>query len=179
MNRDSFPEAVLNGQQLDLFALYREVATRGGFKCAAQMAHLCIASTAHISCPVHKRLHCLIVELLLCLFSFTRDLSYCSVGRERDVRSRDSRQSRDTRLDLLRRLGNGINWKSQVFTQMRNWTKVNNMTGVGNALKRHYQVRCPRRQQCRAQDQPPSCRRTRAQLQSPQMQVFSTCGHAC
>ena len=43
-------------------------------------------------------------------------------------------------LGLLRRLGNGINWKSQVFTQMRNWTKVNNMTGVGNALKRHYQV---------------------------------------
>lgn len=35
MNRDTFPEAVLNGQQLDLFALYREVATRGGFKCAA------------------------------------------------------------------------------------------------------------------------------------------------
>jgi len=24
---------------------------------------------------------------------------------------------------------------------MRNWTQVNNMTGVGNALKRHYQVR--------------------------------------
>lgn len=32
MNRDTFPEAVLNGQQLDLFALYREVVTRGGFK---------------------------------------------------------------------------------------------------------------------------------------------------
>lgn len=40
----------------------------------------------------------------------------------------------------LCRLGNGINWKSQVFTQMRNWTPVNNMTGVGNALKRHYQA---------------------------------------
>jgi hypothetical protein len=37
MNRDTFPEAVLNGQQLDLFALYREVATRGGFKCAARV----------------------------------------------------------------------------------------------------------------------------------------------
>lgn len=32
MNRDTFPEAVLNGQQLDLYALYREVVTRGGFK---------------------------------------------------------------------------------------------------------------------------------------------------
>ncbi len=42
MNRDTFPEAVLNGQQLDLFALYREVATRGGFKCAA-----CIAPCNH------------------------------------------------------------------------------------------------------------------------------------
>ena len=47
------------------------------------------------------------------------------------------------RLPARCRLGNGINWKSQVFTQMRNWTPVNNMTGVGNALKRHYQARRP------------------------------------
>ena len=55
MNRDTFPEAVLNGQQLDLFALYREVATRGGFKCAAR-GPTCIRSvtlTLHVISPAH------------------------------------------------------------------------------------------------------------------------------
>lgn len=36
------------------------------------------------------------------------------------------------------RLGNGINWKGQVFPAMRNFTSSHRMTGVGNALKRHY-----------------------------------------
>ncbi|CAD7704105.1 unnamed protein product [Ostreobium quekettii] len=66
---EKFPEAVLNGVKLDLFNLYREVCSRGGF-----------------------------------------------------------------------RVGNGINWKGQVFPQMRNWTEHHRMTGVGNALKRHYQT---------------------------------------
>ena len=35
--------------------------------------------------------------------------------------------------------GNGINWKGQVFPRMRNWTETNRQTGVGNALRRHYQ----------------------------------------
>ncbi|KAK9800299.1 hypothetical protein WJX73_007633 [Symbiochloris irregularis] len=35
-------------------------------------------------------------------------------------------------------VGNGINWKGQVFPAMRNYTSSNRMTGVGNALKRHY-----------------------------------------
>lgn len=39
----------------------------------------------------------------------------------------------------MRRLGNGINWKGQVFPRMRNFTDNNRMTGVGNALKRLYQ----------------------------------------
>ena len=51
---------------------------------------------------------------------------------------------------VLSRMGNGINWKGQVFPAMRNFTSSNRMTGVGNALKRHYvgflldyeQVRC-------------------------------------
>lgn len=30
---DTFPDAVLNGSRLDLFGLYREVVTRGGFTC--------------------------------------------------------------------------------------------------------------------------------------------------
>ncbi|KXZ56481.1 hypothetical protein GPECTOR_1g430 [Gonium pectorale] len=68
VDRSRFPEAVLNGVPLDLFALYREVVSRGGF-----------------------------------------------------------------------RVGNGINWKGQVFPRMRNWTESNKQTGVGNALKRHYQ----------------------------------------
>ncbi|KAG2446124.1 hypothetical protein HXX76_000723 [Chlamydomonas incerta] len=68
VERSKFPEAVLNGVSLDLFALYREVVSRGGF-----------------------------------------------------------------------RVGNGINWKGQVFPRMRNWTESNKQTGVGNALKRHYQ----------------------------------------
>ncbi|EFJ44779.1 hypothetical protein VOLCADRAFT_121257 [Volvox carteri f. nagariensis] len=68
IDRVRFPEAVLNGVSLDLFGLYREVVTRGGF-----------------------------------------------------------------------RVGNGINWKGQVFPRMRNWTETNKQTGVGNALKRHYQ----------------------------------------
>eukprot|EP00803_Ostreobium_quekettii_P001217 evm.model.scf_1457.3 EVM.evm.TU.scf_1457.3 scf_1457:18929-26380(+) len=69
IDREKFPEAVLNGVKLDLFNLYREVCSRGGF-----------------------------------------------------------------------RVGNGINWKGQVFPQMRNWTEHHRMTGVGNALKRHYQT---------------------------------------
>ena len=69
MDREKFPEAVLNGCQLDLFNLYKEVVSRGGF-----------------------------------------------------------------------RVGNGINWKGQVFPKMRNWTANHRMTGVGNALKRHYQT---------------------------------------
>ncbi|CAL8464121.1 g3656 [Coccomyxa elongata] len=36
------------------------------------------------------------------------------------------------------KVGNGINWKGQVFPKMNNFTAHNRMTGVGNALKRHY-----------------------------------------
>lgn len=64
-----FPEAILNAKRLDLFNLYREVVSRGGF---------------HV--------------------------------------------------------GNGINWKGQVFSKMRNHTITNRMTGVGNTLKRHYET---------------------------------------
>ncbi|XP_054806431.1 AT-rich interactive domain-containing protein 4-like isoform X2 [Prosopis cineraria] len=64
-----FPEAILNAKRLDLFNLYREVVSRGGF---------------HV--------------------------------------------------------GNGINWKGQVFSKMRNHTLTNRMTGVGNTLKRHYET---------------------------------------
>eukprot|EP00887_Chlorella_sp_A99_P000408 scaffold13.g408.t1 len=38
------------------------------------------------------------------------------------------------------KVGNGINWKGQVFPRMRNFTAQHRMTGVGNALKRHYQA---------------------------------------
>ncbi|CAK0786305.1 hypothetical protein CVIRNUC_009518 [Coccomyxa viridis] len=64
---DNFPDAILNGRRLDVYNLYREVTTRGGF-----------------------------------------------------------------------RVGNGINWKGQIFPQLNNFTAHNRMTGVGNALKRHY-----------------------------------------
>ncbi|XP_027122581.1 AT-rich interactive domain-containing protein 4-like [Coffea arabica] len=64
-----FPDAILNAKRLDLFNLYREVVSRGGF---------------HV--------------------------------------------------------GNGINWKGQVFSKMRNHTITNRMTGVGNTLKRHYET---------------------------------------
>ncbi|KAI4329032.1 hypothetical protein L6164_021339 [Bauhinia variegata] len=64
-----FPDAVLNGKQLDLYNLYKEVVTRGGF---------------HV--------------------------------------------------------GNGINWKGQIFSKMNNYTATNRMTGVGNTLKRHYET---------------------------------------
>eukprot|EP00249_Psilotum_nudum_P022396 c28503_g1_i1 orf=565-3126(+) len=66
---ESFPDAILNGKRLDLYNLYKEVASRGGF---------------HV--------------------------------------------------------GNGINWKGQVFSKMRNHTMVNKMTGVGNTLKKHYET---------------------------------------
>jgi hypothetical protein len=36
------------------------------------------------------------------------------------------------------RMGNAINWKGEIFTKMANWTADHKMTGVGNALKRHY-----------------------------------------
>ncbi|CAK9171162.1 unnamed protein product, partial [Ilex paraguariensis] len=64
-----FPDAVLNAKRLDLFNLYREVVSRGGF---------------HV--------------------------------------------------------GNGINWKGQVFSKMHNHTVTHRMTGVGNTLKRHYET---------------------------------------
>ncbi|ONI15238.1 hypothetical protein PRUPE_3G031800 [Prunus persica] len=64
-----FPDAILNGKRLDLYNLYKEVVTRGGF---------------HV--------------------------------------------------------GNGINWKGQIFSKMRNYTMTNRMTGVGNTLKRHYET---------------------------------------
>ncbi|KAL9228482.1 hypothetical protein vseg_004060 [Gypsophila vaccaria] len=64
-----FPDAILNSKRLDLYNLYREVVSRGGF---------------HV--------------------------------------------------------GNGINWKGQVFSKMRNYTSTNKMTGVGNTLKRHYEA---------------------------------------
>nr|POE83424.1 at-rich interactive domain-containing protein 4 [Quercus suber] len=37
-------------------------------------------------------------------------------------------------------VGNGFNWKGQVFSKMRNHTLTNRMTGVGNTLKRHYET---------------------------------------
>ncbi|CAO2211118.1 unnamed protein product [Urochloa humidicola] len=64
-----FPDAVLNTKRLDLYNLYKEVVSRGGFY-----------------------------------------------------------------------VGNGINWKGQVFSKMRNHTVTNKMTGVGNTLKRHYET---------------------------------------
>ncbi|CAO2824656.1 unnamed protein product [Amaranthus hypochondriacus] len=66
---EEFPDAILNSKRLDLYNLYREVVSRGGF---------------HV--------------------------------------------------------GNGINWKGQVFSKMRNYTATNKMTGVGNTLKRHYET---------------------------------------
>lgn len=36
------------------------------------------------------------------------------------------------------KVGNGINWKGQIFPRMKNYTENNKMTGVGNALKKHY-----------------------------------------
>lgn len=35
IDRSKFPDAVLNGMVLDLFGLYKEVVTRGGFRWAA------------------------------------------------------------------------------------------------------------------------------------------------
>ncbi|XP_024522751.1 AT-rich interactive domain-containing protein 4 [Selaginella moellendorffii] len=66
---EAFPDVVLNGKRLDLYNLYREVVSRGGF-----------------------------------------------------------------------RVGNGINWKGQIFSKMRNHTTTNRMTGVGNTLKKHYET---------------------------------------
>ncbi|URE03607.1 ARID/BRIGHT DNA binding domain [Musa troglodytarum] len=37
-------------------------------------------------------------------------------------------------------VGNGINWKGQVFSKMLIHTATNRMTGVGNTLKRHYET---------------------------------------
>ncbi|KAJ1289798.1 hypothetical protein BS78_02G192200 [Paspalum vaginatum] len=64
-----FPDAILNAKRLDLYNLYKEVVSRGGFY-----------------------------------------------------------------------VGNGINWKGQVFSKMSNHTATNRMTGVGNTLKRHYET---------------------------------------
>ncbi|GMH22016.1 hypothetical protein Nepgr_023859 [Nepenthes gracilis] len=64
-----FPDAILNSKRLDLYNLYREVVSRGGF---------------HV--------------------------------------------------------GNGINWKGQVFSKMRNYTATNKMTVSGTPLKRHYET---------------------------------------
>ncbi|XAR51296.1 hypothetical protein NMG60_11005891 [Bertholletia excelsa] len=37
-------------------------------------------------------------------------------------------------------VGNGVNWKGQVISKMRNHTMTNRMTGVRNTLKRHYET---------------------------------------
>ena len=39
------------------------------------------------------------------------------------------------------RLGNGINWKSQVFPAMQNYDADNPVPSITNVLKRQYQVR--------------------------------------
>ena len=36
-------------------------------------------------------------------------------------------------------MGNGINWKGQIFPKMQNFTPTHKMTGIGNALKTKYQ----------------------------------------
>ena len=41
---------------------------------------------------------------------------------------------------LCRRLGNGINWKSQVYPALRNYDADSPVSGITNILKRHYQV---------------------------------------
>lgn len=64
-----FPGAVLNAKQLDLYCLYKEVVTRGGYY-----------------------------------------------------------------------VGNGINWRGQVFSKMSNHSVNNKMTGITYALKRHYET---------------------------------------
>ncbi|XP_020583265.1 AT-rich interactive domain-containing protein 4-like isoform X2 [Phalaenopsis equestris] len=64
-----FPGAVLNAKRLDLFCLYKEVVTRGGYY-----------------------------------------------------------------------VGNGINWRGQVFSKMSNHSVNNKMTGITYALKRHYET---------------------------------------
>ncbi|DBA79408.1 hypothetical protein WJX79_002219 [Trebouxia sp. C0005] len=71
LQSSTFPEAILNGSQLDLNALYRAVCSRGGYG-----------------------------------------------------------------------MGSGVNWAGQVFPRMANFTNTHKMTGVGNALKRHYQALC-------------------------------------
>jgi hypothetical protein len=48
------------------------------------------------------------------------------------------------------RMGNGINWKGQVFPALGNYTAHNRMTGVGNALKRHYLLYLADYEQARA-----------------------------
>ena len=39
IDRSKFPDAVLNGMALDLFGLYKEVVTRGGFRCVGGGHH--------------------------------------------------------------------------------------------------------------------------------------------
>ena len=41
------------------------------------------------------------------------------------------------------RLGNGINWKSQVYPALKNYDAENPVSGITNILKRHYQVNPP------------------------------------
>jgi hypothetical protein len=37
--RGTFPDAQVGGSQLDLFTLYKEVVSRGGYKCAPRLHH--------------------------------------------------------------------------------------------------------------------------------------------
>ena len=37
------------------------------------------------------------------------------------------------------RIGNGINWKGQIFPKMRNFTNSHKITGIGSTLKTKYQ----------------------------------------
>ena len=55
MEVETFPDAILNGRPLDLFALYKEVVRRGGYRClpagngtvsALAVGALCICAPA-------------------------------------------------------------------------------------------------------------------------------------
>jgi hypothetical protein len=48
IDRSKFPDAVLNGMALDLFGLYKEVVTRGGFRCV--LTRLCLWCLAFREC---------------------------------------------------------------------------------------------------------------------------------
>ena len=110
---ESFPGAVVNSMQLDLASLYREVCQRGGFKHAPTINW---AGQASFCSSLPFSAHDVGCP---CIVPVSGPQNAC--------------------INPLWKVLAVNSVYLQVFPRLKNYTAGHKMTGVGNALKRHYQ----------------------------------------